>query len=94
MSQSKTQTATTKRINKIAIKRMIDESPDASYLEQEGLGFEDNPTWARVKHLCRDGRYLVRVTRHVFTVVDGVAYDPDLTGPRCRVKGILKLEAL
>lgn len=40
MSQSKTQTATTKRINNITIKRMVDEDPDASYLEQEDMGFE------------------------------------------------------
>jgi hypothetical protein len=34
MSQTKTQTATTKRINKVTLKRMVDEQPDSSYLEQ------------------------------------------------------------
>lgn len=39
MSQAKTQTATTKRIHSVTIKRMIDETPDSSYLDQDE--FED-----------------------------------------------------
>jgi hypothetical protein len=56
--------------------------------------FAIRPTWDNVKHLTREGRYLVRVTGHVFAVIDGVIHDGVPSGGRCRVKGIFKLEAL
>ncbi len=53
MSQAKTQTAATKgKISQVVIKRMVDEDPDASYLEQEGMGFEDRLRQYREGQFC------------------------------------------
>lgn len=48
------------------------------------------PTVAQVleKYKSRKGRFVVRIKAHVFTIVDGVVYDPLPIKPRARVHAV------